>query len=71
MDILNVLYNRIMRVSPETFRAPDRDHYIQSKGHCAEALFIVLADRGFFPGERTGYPKPLTARTYRAPHPRK
>src|SRR5271165_4998832 len=45
IDILNVLYNRIMRVSPETFRGPEHDHYIQSKGHCAEALFTVLADR--------------------------
>ncbi|MBV9489924.1 MAG: transketolase [Verrucomicrobia bacterium] len=49
LDILNVLYNRILRVSPETFKGPDHDHYIQSKGHCAEALFVVLADRGFFP----------------------
>jgi transketolase len=49
LDILNVLYNRIMRVSPENFTSPDRDYYIQSKGHCAEALFVVLADRGFFP----------------------
>src|ERR1700748_2457870 len=49
LDILNVLYNRILRVSPETFKSPDRDYYIQSKGHCAEALFVVLADKGFFP----------------------
>ena len=49
LDILNVLYNRILRVSPETFKSPDRDYYIQSKGHCAETLFVVLADRGFFP----------------------
>ncbi len=49
LDILNVLYNRILRVSPDTFHCPDRDYYIQSKGHCAEALFVVLADRGFFP----------------------
>lgn len=49
LDILNVLYNRILRVSPETFHSPDRDYYIQSKGHCAEALFVVLAERGFFP----------------------
>ena len=51
LDIINVLYNRILRVSPETFKSPDRDYYIQSKGHCAEALFVVLADRGFFPKE--------------------
>jgi transketolase len=49
MDILNVLYNRILRVSPETFRDPNRDRYVQSKGHCVEALYAVLADRGFFP----------------------
>ncbi len=51
LDILNVLYNRILRVSPETFGDPNRDYYIQSKGHCAEALFVVLADRGFFPAK--------------------
>jgi transketolase len=49
LDIINVLYNRILRVNPETFKSPDHDYYIQSKGHCAEALFVVLADRGFFP----------------------
>jgi transketolase len=49
VDILNVLYNRILRVSPETFSDPKRDRYIQSKGHSVEALFVVLADRGFFP----------------------
>jgi transketolase len=54
LDILNVLYNRILRVSPETFKSPDRDYYIQSKGHCAEALFVVLADRGFFPEKDLG-----------------
>jgi transketolase len=49
VDILNVLYNRILRVSPATFTDPKRDRYIQSKGHSVEALFVVLADRGFFP----------------------
>ncbi|MFO1477230.1 MAG: transketolase [Verrucomicrobiota bacterium] len=49
MDILNVLYNRVLRVSPETAADPGRDRYVQSKGHCVEALYAVLADRGFFP----------------------
>jgi len=49
VDILNVLYNRVLRVSPETFTDPNRDRYIQSKGHSVEALYAVLADRGFFP----------------------
>src|SRR5438093_12191085 len=48
IDILNILYNRVLRVSPETMKDPKRDRYIQSKGHSVEALFVVLADRGFF-----------------------
>ncbi len=38
-----------MNVSPERFHDPDRDRYIQSKGHSVESLFVVLADKGFFP----------------------
>lgn len=49
IDILNVLYNEVMNVGPDNFSSPDRDRYIQSKGHCVEALFVVLADKGFFP----------------------
>jgi transketolase len=49
IDILNVLYNRVLNVSPQTFDDPGRDRYIQSKGHSVEALYVVLADRGFFP----------------------
>jgi transketolase len=49
IDILNVLYNRILRVSPATFADRNRDRYVQSKGHSVEALFVVLADVGFFP----------------------
>ena len=49
LDILNVLYNRVLKVSPETFSSPTRDRYVQSKGHSVEALYVVLADRGFFP----------------------
>ena len=52
VDILNVLYNRVLRVSPETFDDPNRDRYIQSKGHSVEALYVVLADCGFFPKEQ-------------------
>jgi transketolase len=49
LDILNVLYNRVLNVSPLKFTSPTRDRYVQSKGHCVEALYAVLADRGFFP----------------------
>jgi len=51
VDILNVLYNQIMNISPENFTRFERDHYIHSKGHSVEALYAVLADRGFFPKE--------------------
>ncbi|MFM1878022.1 MAG: hypothetical protein RLZZ241_888 [Bacteroidota bacterium] len=49
IDIINVLYNQVLHVNPQDFRNPDRDRYIQSKGHCVEALYVVLADCGFFP----------------------
>jgi transketolase len=48
VDILNVLYNRVLRLSPQRFGDPARDRYVQSKGHSVEALYVVLADRGFF-----------------------
>lgn len=51
LDILNVLYNRVLNVSPATFADPNRDRYIQSKGHSVEALYTVLADRGFYDRE--------------------
>src|SRR3954469_24705619 len=52
VDILNVLYNRVLRISPTTFGDPNRDRYIQSKGHSVEALYVVLADLGFVPQEK-------------------
>ncbi|MFW5773946.1 MAG: transketolase [Tangfeifania sp.] len=53
-DILNVLYNDIMNVSTENFSDNNRDRYIQSKGHSVEALYVVLADKGFFPESDLG-----------------
>jgi transketolase len=49
LDILNVLYNRILNITPETADSPTRDRYVQSKGHCVEALYAVMSDRGYFP----------------------
>jgi len=51
VDILNVLYNHVMNVSPQNFADPNRDRYVQSKGHSVETLYTVLADKGFFPRE--------------------
>lgn len=48
-DILNVLYNDILNVAPGNFQDNNRDRYIQSKGHSVEALYVVLADKEFYP----------------------
>ncbi|MEZ4849864.1 MAG: transketolase, partial [Bacteroidia bacterium] len=63
VDILNVLYNKTMNVSPENFDDPGRDRYIQSKGHSVEALYVVLADQGFFPEDDL-----LTLCQYQSPY---
>lgn len=47
-DILTILYYRHMNITPENFGTPQRDHFILSKGHSVEALYSVLADKGFF-----------------------
>jgi transketolase len=49
LDILNVLYNQVMDITPHNFASANRDHYVHSKGHSVEALYTVLADKGFFP----------------------
>lgn len=49
MDILVTLYYKHMNITPETTNDPDRDRFILSKGHSVEALYSVLAGRGFFP----------------------
>jgi len=51
VDILNVLYNHTMNITPQNFDLVDRDHYVHSKGHSVEALYAVLAGQGFFPIE--------------------
>lgn len=48
MDILTALYYALMDVDKIIARAADRDRFVLSKGHCAEALYAVLADKGFF-----------------------
>ena len=49
MDILVTLYFKVMNISPENQDDPDRDRFILSKGHSVEALYAVLAKKGFFP----------------------
>ncbi|WP_213002908.1 thiamine pyrophosphate-dependent enzyme [Winogradskya consettensis] len=51
LDVLWVLYDRVLRVSPETVDDPDRDRFFLSKGHGPLAYYSVLAAKGFFPEE--------------------
>ncbi len=52
MDILTVLYNKHMNISPENANDPNRDLFVMSKGHSVEAYYAVLADKGFFDKEK-------------------
>ena len=49
LDVLTVLYHRILNVRPEQPDWDDRDRFILSKGHGCAAFYAVLCDRGFFP----------------------
>lgn len=47
MAALWVLYDRVLRVSPRGARDPDRDRFLLSKGHGPQALYAILASKGF------------------------
>lgn len=47
-DILVALYYDKMNCSPENKEDPCRDRFILSKGHSVEALYCILADKGYF-----------------------
>lgn len=50
-DILTVLYFNQMNINEKEPKAEQRDRLVLSKGHCAPALYSILAHRGFFPVE--------------------
>lgn len=49
MDILTELYFEELRVDTADPKAPGRDRFVMSKGHCTPALYSILALKGFFP----------------------
>jgi transketolase len=51
VEILRVLYDDILSVDPAHPLRHDRDRFILSKGHGCLALYVQLAERGFFPRE--------------------
>lgn len=51
LDVLWVLYDRVLRVSPSTVEDPARDRFLLSKGHGPMAFYAVLVAKGFIPVE--------------------
>ncbi len=51
LDVVWVLYQRVLRHDPANPRDEARDRFLLSKGHGPIGLYAVLADRGFFPAE--------------------
>ena len=49
LDVIRVLYERVLDVSPETVGDERRDRFYLSKGHGPMAYYAVLAEQGFFP----------------------
>lgn len=49
LDVLWVLYDRILRVEPHALDDPARDRFLLSKGHGPMAYYAVLAAKGFIP----------------------
>jgi transketolase len=47
LDVLWVLYDRVLRVDPFAPNDPDRDRFLLSKGHGPAAYYAVLAAKGF------------------------
>lgn len=48
-DIVAVLYDKILKLTPVDPKASDRDRFILSKGHACVAVYAALAETGFFP----------------------
>jgi transketolase len=47
LDVIWVLYDRILRIDPGRTDDPDRDRFVLSKGHGPMAYYAVLAAKGF------------------------
>ena len=50
-DMLTYLYMKEMNVKPDDAKWADRDRFVLSKGHCAPAVYGILAEAGFIPKE--------------------
>lgn len=51
LNLLTVLYFNRLSLNLSDLKDPERDRFILSKGHCVEALFVVLEAKGILPRE--------------------
>ena len=52
LNVMTALYFNVMRnLDPQQPKAPDRDRFVLSKGHCVEALYVTLEAKGFLKSE--------------------
>src|SRR4030042_1835017 len=51
IEILTVLYFKVMNIDPQNPEDENRDRLILSKGHAGPALYTTLAVRGYYPLE--------------------
>jgi len=49
VEMLRVLYDDILKYDPANPRWRERDRFVLSKGHGCLALYVLLAEKGFFP----------------------
>lgn len=49
LDVLWVLYDRVLRIDASNPQSQVRDRFILSKGHASLGLYAILAKKGFFP----------------------
>lgn len=49
LDLTLFLYSHVLNVNPRNPKELKRDRFVLSKGHGCAALYVVLADFGFFP----------------------
>ena len=54
LEVLWVLYDRVLRYDASNPNSEARDRFILSKGHGPLALYAILALKGFFPGSELG-----------------
>ncbi|MBI1935189.1 transketolase [Candidatus Woesearchaeota archaeon] len=58
IDMLTALYFHRLKIDPKNPKWEDRDRFILSKGHASPGLYVVLADKGYFPkSELDGFRK--------------